>query len=481
MSRLVKIFFSYLFVGCLGAAIAIAAIRSYPSYANSKYFKSINIRSASPNCSKCLANNTSYFSKILDSARKSVVHVRVTHKPDFFRWGVDDITRDLDSWFGQLDDSLRINVRQVQGIHSFYEGSGAIFSSDGYILTSAYLLYGVERVQVTTYDNKVYEAQVIGIDRNSGLALLKISPEEKLFPAKLANMDGVAIGQWVISLGYDDSLSHGVIRYYIPHHFIMTDLSLTVKSIGGLLLDMNGNLLGLNTPHVDFSSNFSLVIPSDYASRIVLELKKKGFIKPTYLGVVAQNLSPDLAASFKLKPNSCVLVSQVMAGSPALSAGITSGDCISHFENTPVTSAGTLYSLITTHDNTKPATIVLWRDGSQQKIIVEWNNRKISANIPPFHFYEPMGIYLREMLPSELDDAHTKAGLLIGNIINTGTAYKVGLRSGDILVAMNGKPLKELSQFDEMINSPVKSAAFLIQRDSDRAFVAIEKAESAKK
>ncbi|CUT18004.1 MULTISPECIES: trypsin-like peptidase domain-containing protein [Candidatus Ichthyocystis] len=480
MAKIVKRFFSYLLVGVLGAVVGSGA---YQMYLTKKALifnanEVLPIKSASVVPSNHAADTLHSFSSILSVARPSVVHVRVTHRPDFFEWGIDNILRDLDSWFGQLDESLRVHKRQTQGIHSFYDVSGVVISSDGYILTSAYLLYGAERVQVVASTNKLFDAQVIGLDRNSGLALIKIANDKPLTPVKLANMKNISVNQWVISIGYDDTVSHGVIRSYMPHHFILTDALLTAKGVGGVLVNMDGDLVGINTPHVDFSNNFSFVIPSDYALRVSTELKRNGFVRPTYLGVVAQNLTPDLANSFKLKLNSCVLVSQVMAGSPALLAGIKSGDCISQFENHAVTNVDEFYSLVASHDALNPASVSLWRGSDLQKFTVKWSNsasNSIANDDKSFRFYAPMGISLREMSPDELKLARTKNGLFVGHILQTGTAYQVGIRSGDVLIAMNGKPLTQLKQFDDMINSPSKSASFLIQRAYDRAFVAVEK------
>ncbi|WP_092483467.1 trypsin-like peptidase domain-containing protein [Candidatus Ichthyocystis hellenicum] len=483
MAQIVKRFFSYLLVGVLGAVIGSGAYQMYLTkralvFESKEVLPIKSTESSSSNHGDTIKVQS--FSRIMNVARPSVVHVRVTHRPDFFEWGIDNILRDLDSWFGQVDASLRVHTRQTQGIRSFYDGSGVVVSSDGYILTSAYLLYGAEKVQVVASANKLFDAQVIGFDRNSGLALIKISPDKPLTPVKSASMKDVSVNQWVISIGYDDTASHGVIRYYLPHRFVLTDALLTAKSVGGVLVNMDGDLVGINTPHVDFSSNFSFVIPADYAIRIYNELKRNGFVRPTYLGVVAQNLTPGLASSFKLKPNSCVLVSQVMAGSPALLAGIKSGDCISQFDDHAVTNVDGFYSLVASHDALRPASVSLWRGSGMQKITVKWDTSATdSASAESFHFYAPMGISLREMSPDELKLARTKSGLFVGHIVQTGNAYKVGIRSGDILVAMNGKPLTNLKQFDDMIESPSKSAAFLIQRAYDRAFVAVSKEPTA--
>ena len=385
---------------------------------------------------------------------------------------------------GQADD------RPVRG-----HGSGFIVSADGLILTNAHVVRGAKEVTVKLNDRREFQAKVLGADAKTDVAVLKIEAT-KLPVLPIGSTSELKVGQSVIAIGspfgFDNTLTAGVVSAkgrtlpdgaYVP--FIQTDVAVNPGNSGGPLLNARGEVVGINSQIYSRSGGYqglSFAIPIELATSIKEQIVATGRASHAKLGVTIQEVNQKLADSFKLDSPEGALVANVEAGSPAEKAGLKSGDVIRKVDGKKIVSSGDLPALI---GQSKPGSTVkleVWRQGKSETVNAQLGdsadkaaktaNRSDAGDDGAAADSGKLGLALRPMQPQERGQAGAGSGGLVVERA-AGAAAAAGVRSGDVLVGINGRPVTNLDQVRELVAKDAKSVALLIQRDGRTMFVPV--------
>ena len=365
-------------------------------------------------------------------------------------------------------------------------GSGFIVSADGYILTNAHVVDGAIEVTVKLTDNREFNARVVGVDRRTDVALVKIDSRD-LPSVKIGDASKVKVGEWVAAIGspfgLENSVTAGIVsaksrsladENYVP--FIQTDVAINPGNSGGPLFNMSGEVIGINSQIYSRTGGYmglSFAIPIDVAVKVKNDLQKYGKVSRGRLGVSIQSVSQDLADSFGLKKPQGALVSAVDSGSPAETAGLKSGDIILSVDGRTIDSSADLPRLI---GETRPGTTVsikVWRHGDIRELrtlLGELPVEKVaSADNGSSAAPGKLGLSLRALTSQELRQINAEGGLLVENV--DGAAARAGIQPGDVILALNDKPVKDVEQLRRFADKSHGSIALLIQREGNKIFV----------
>ncbi|MGF6531292.1 MULTISPECIES: DegQ family serine endoprotease [Paraburkholderia] len=368
-------------------------------------------------------------------------------------------------------------------------GSGFIVSSDGYILTNAHVVDGANVVTVKLTDKREFRAKVVGADKQSDVAVLKIDASN-LPIVKIGDPSQSKVGQWVVAIGspygFDNTVTSGIIsaksrslpnENYTP--FIQTDVPVNPGNSGGPLFNLQGEVIGINSMIYSQTGGFqglSFAIPINEAIKVKDDLVKTGHVSRGRLGVAVQGMNQTLANSFGLtKPNGA-LVSSVDPGGPAAKAGLQPGDVITAVNGSPVADSTDLPSQVASLAPGSSATITVWRDKTSKDIKVtlgSMSDTKVAKNDnAPEQVQGRLGVAVRPLTPDEKSNASVSHGLLVQQ--SGGAAENAGIQPGDVILAVNGRPVTSVDQLKQMISQAGNSIALLIQRDNAQIFVPVD-------
>ncbi|MEJ2033654.1 MAG: DegQ family serine endoprotease [Deltaproteobacteria bacterium] len=374
-------------------------------------------------------------------------------------------------------------------------GSGVITTADGYILTNNHLVEGADEINIKLSDSEEYQAKIIGRDPKTDLALLKIKPKHKLQFATFGDSDKLRVGDWVIAIGnpfgFEQTVTAGIVSGKSrvigggPYdNFIQTDASINPGNSGGPLFNMDGKMVGVNTAIYSRSGGnigIGFAIPVNMVRNIMQQLKEHGKVVRGWLGVMIQQVTPELADQFGLERPIGALVAGVSPNSPAAKAGIKPGDVIVEFRGTPITQMNMLPARVAETEPGTEAKIVLIRDGKRKEVTVTVAELKEGqvAEGGGESTREELGLTVQELTP-EL--AHSlgiedTTGLLISDVDSGSPAAQAGLRRGDIILEVNRRSVDSLGAFNK-ITGKVKSGQtvlFLVKRGENTLFVALKK------
>jgi serine protease Do len=378
-------------------------------------------------------------------------------------------------------------------------GSGFIISADGYILTNAHVVEGADEVIVKLTDKREFKAKVIGADKRTDVALIKI--EARNLPVvTLGDPAKLRVGEWVVAIGspfgFENSVTAGIVsakgrslpaENYVP--FIQTDVAINPGNSGGPLFNMKGEVVGINSQIYSRSGGYqgiSFAIPIDVAMEVQAQLRASGKVHRGRIGVAIQEVTKELAESFGLAKPQGALVASVEKGSPADKAGIEAGDVILRFNDKPVTQSSDLPRIV---GNTKPgtkATMQVWRNGATKDLTVTvgempdepasgrtWKRGK-SAEAAPAN---RLGLVLSEPTAEQKKQLGIRQGLIVEDVKN---GSRSDLRPGDVILALVHKgvqtEIRSVEQFNGLLAKLDKEAALtlLIKRGDSQTFVTIK-------
>jgi serine protease Do len=369
-------------------------------------------------------------------------------------------------------------------------GSGFIISADGYVLTNAHVVADSDEVTVKLTNKREYKAKVIGVDPRTDVALLKIDASG-LPAVQIGDPLKVEVGEWVAAIGapfgFENSVTAGIVsakgrnlpdESYVP--FIQTDVALNPGNSGGPLFNMRGEVVGINSQIYSGTGGYmglSFAIPIDIAMGIVKQLQTSGKVTRGRIGVLAQELTVELANSFGLKEPAGALVAMVEKGSPAEKAGIMPGDVILSFGGKPVQSSGDLARFVA---DTKPGTSVpleVWRKGAPttvQVTVAELPQEQAANQSEPKQMpTNRAGLALSELTPEQRSRLKVDQGLLVRKA--TGAAQRAGIQPGDVILAINDIPVKSLTAFEQQLaRSKGGTVALLVKRGAETLYVPLK-------
>jgi serine protease Do len=377
-------------------------------------------------------------------------------------------------------------------------GSGFILSNDGYILTNAHVVDGADEINVKLTDKREFKAKVIGADKRTDVALIKIEGAS-LPVVKFGDPSKLKVGEWVVAIGspfgFENTVTAGIVsakgrslpqENFVP--FIQTDVAINPGNSGGPLFNMRGEVVGINSQIYSRTGGFmglSFAIPIDVAIDIQKQLREKGRVARGRIGVVIQEVTRDLATSFGLDRARGALVNSVEKGSPADKAGIEATDIIVGFDGKPVESSSDLPRLVGSTRPGSTSTLEVWRKGTTRKLNVtvgELPEERVAGSAPaPRKPQAEVAANRLGIVVTELSAEQKKAlGLASGLIVtDVRPDSKADVRKGDVLLTVVHKgqhtELKSAEQFNRMLNGLDKSAVITLQvrRGESVAFVTV--------
>jgi len=368
-------------------------------------------------------------------------------------------------------------------------GSGFIISSDGLILTNAHVVREAKDVTVKLSDRREYTAKVLGLDTATDIAVLRIDAHD-LPVVRLGDPTSLEVGDPVLAIGapygLEQTATSGIVSAkgrslpgdaVVP--FIQTDAAVNPGNSGGPLFDGTGSVVGINSQIYSRSGGFqgvSFAIPIDVALKVKDQIVATGKAQHGRLGVTVQDLNQQLADSFGLKRVGGALVANVAPDSAAAVAGLKSGDVITDVNGEPVVRSGSLSSLIGMSAPGERVRLKVWRDRSERPIEAKLGGAgaeaKEVADASGAAEKGQLGLSLRPLTRDEKREAKIESGLVVEGV--DGPAERAGIVAGDVLLAINGKPVQTLEQVKSVMAFRPKSVALLVQRDGEKIFVPVK-------
>ncbi|WP_312305922.1 DegQ family serine endoprotease [Pulveribacter sp.] len=417
------------------------------------------------------------FTDLVDQVGPSVVNIRTTERVSTRSAGPMD--EEMLEFFRRFGLPVP-NVPRQQGPQQREEqprgvGSGFILSADGFVMTNAHVVEGAEEVIVTLTDKREFKAKIIGADKRTDVAVVKI--EATGLPAvKVGDVSRLKTGEWVMAIGspfgLENTVTAGIVSAkqrdtgdYLP--FIQTDVAINPGNSGGPLLNMRGEVVGINSQIYSRSGGFmgiSFAIPIDEAIRVSEQLRATGRVSRGRIGVQIEGVSKDVAESIGLGKAQGALVRGVEPGSPAEKAGIEAGDIITRYDGKPVDKVADLPRLV---GNTKPGTkagITVFRRGAARDLTVtiaeiEPDEKPVAkgedgqggqnGKQQPTSSAQQLGLVVAELTPAQEKELKTKGGVRV--VTASDAAARAGLREGDVILALANVEVRTLKDFEAAV------------------------------
>ena len=378
-------------------------------------------------------------------------------------------------------------------------GSGFIISADGYVLTNAHVVDGADEITVKLTDKREYKAKVIGADKRTDVALIKIEASAPLPSVKFADPNRLKVGEWVVAIGspfgFENTVTAGIVsakgrslpqENFVP--FIQTDVAINPGNSGGPLFNMRGEVVGVNSQIYSRTGGFmglSFAIPIDVALDIQKQLREKGRVSRGRIGVVIQEVSRDLATSFGLDRPRGALVNSVEKGSPADKAGVEATDIITKFDGKPVDASNDLPRIVGSTRPGATAQLEVWRKGAARTLnltVGELQESKVTALETP-RAPKPaalaanrLGIVVSELTAKQKEELKLANGLVVTEVKPESRA---DVRRGDVLTMLVHKgqqtELKSNDQLNKLLAGLDRNAVVTLQvrRGEAMAFVTV--------
>ncbi len=426
------------------------------------------------------------FIQLVEQNSPAVVSIRVKSSAAIDFGGLDELPIPEDSpfydYFRRFFDENPNLPQQPEAS----TGSGFIISADGYVVTNAHVVEGAEEIIVTLADRRELPAELIGADIRSDVAVLKTQGTD-LPTVRIGDPTKLKVGQWVLAIGspfgFDYTATQGIISSlgrnlpsgnYTP--FIQTDAAVNPGNSGGPLFNLDGEVIGVNSQIYSRTGGYqgvSFAIPIDIAMDVVDQLQSSGKVTRGWLGVLIQQVTGELAESFGLDRPRGALVGQVLADSPAETAGVHAGDIILEFNDAPVDSSGELPSLVARVRPGETAAMKVFRDGEELELEVTIGEL---PEDPEAAFAAPaksnqLNLTVDELPPEMGEDVK---GVVV-NAVDEGPAAKAGIQVGDIIVRLNNKTVTSVSEFNAIAEDlPTgRPVPVLVRRGAGALFLAL--------
>ena len=373
-------------------------------------------------------------------------------------------------------------------------GSGFIISADGYILTNAHVVSEADEVLVKLSDKREFKAKIIGADKRTDVALIKIEATN-LPKAIIGDPAALKVGEWVAAIGspfgLENTMTAGIVsakgralpqENFVP--FIQTDVAINPGNSGGPLYNLRGEVVGVNSQIYSRSGGsmgLSFSIPIDVAIDISNQLKTSGKITRGWLGVAIQELTKELAESFGMKNTNGALIAGVEKNSPADKGGLLAGDVITKFDSKAIVASNDLPRAVGATKPGKVVSVEVLRKGAVKSLNVGVGEMPTdptevaqTPKVPPKAEANKIGLALKELTPQQKKKLNGKNGLLV--VESTGAAAQAGIRRGDVVLGLNNSESQSVEAFNKQINAIAagKTVAVLILRGENTLYVPIK-------
>ena len=383
-------------------------------------------------------------------------------------------------------------------------GSGFLISSDGYVVTNNHVIDGADTIRVSFDEKKTEEhtAEVIGTDPDTDLALLKIKGKDLPF-LKFGDSNVLEVGEWLLAIGNPLGLDHTVTAGILSakgrniqsgsyDDFLQTDASINPGNSGGPLLNMAGEVVGINTAIAQRAQGIGFAIPSSMAQKIIADLKEHRKVSRGWLGVTIQSVDAATAKALGLKVAQGALIGNVLEGQPADKAGLKAGDVIIAIDGTPIDDTDQLLRKVAMLTPGKEATLKVWRDSKEISIVltVAERERQETASGKPGKETElasdKLGLKLRPLTQEDVVRGRltVKQGIVVLGVENGGRADEAGVQPGDVIVSVNRKDVSQVEELNAAVAATSKESGavlLLLYRKGNLFFRAIDMVEKPTK
>ena len=353
-------------------------------------------------------------------------------------------------------------------------GSGFIIDKDGIVVTNNHVIEDADQIKVKLDDETEFDAEVIGRDKNTDLAVLKIKPDRDLPTLNFGDSDKLKIGQWVVAIGSPFGLERTVTAGIVsakgrvigsgPYDdFIQTDASINPGNSGGPLLNMDGEVIGINTAIVASGQGIGFAIPVNLAKKIIAQLQTKGEVVRGWLGVAIQDVNQDMAEYYGLEGQRGVLVADVFKGDPAEKAGIRAKDVITEVNGKKVETSRQLTGMIADIPVGDTARIKVIRNGKPKTFkvkIAKRNDDRLMSRREPEQREEEFGIQvtaITDEIAQRFNITET-SGVIVSDVERGSTGDEAGVRIGDIIKEINHRVIESVADYDEAIRQAAPDA-----------------------
>ena len=429
------------------------------------------------------------FADLVEDVSPAVVKINTISK------GKAPLQRNLE---GQLPDIFRELLEQRNRPQTERParsmGSGFVISDDGYILTNHHVIDGADKIQVLFADRLEYSAEIVGSDRRSDLALLKIEAED-LPTVEFADTDELRVGEWVLAIGspfgLDYSVTAGIVsaigrsiptekgENYVP--FIQTDVAINPGNSGGPLFNLDGEVVGINSQIYSRSGGsigLSFSIPTSVALGVVEQLKENGRVQRGWLGVVIQDVDKALAESLELGKPQGALINAVEEDGPADKGGILPGDVIVRFDGEPIVDSGDLPHVVGMMAPGEKARVEVYREGKRKilNVTVAALDKDADDVANSGDGSDRLGLVTQELADRQAESMRLRGGVVVAQVSANSAAAKAGIRKGDIIVQLGYSRIDDIGEYSQVIaelpqNTPIAIRFYRQGRAIFRTFV----------
>ncbi len=414
-------------------------------------------------------NPNSMFVDMVEKVRPSIVSIYTTKS----------VTMRQNPFFYFFRDMPQDEFHKPQEQKQHGLGSGIIISSDGYIITNNHVVEDVDELMVKMIDGTEYDAEIVGTDASTEIALIKIKAKN-LPVAVLGNSEELKIGEWVMAIGNPLELTSTVTAGIVSalnrqidinrskdgvssiENFIQTDAAINPGNSGGALINLKGEVIGVNTAiasRTNYYMGYGFAVPINIAKSVVDDLKQYGEVKRGYLGVYIAPVDPVTAKGVGLDKPRGVFITSVMDGSAADKAGIESGDVVLRVDGKEVNQPNELQAIVGTHNPGEKVTLKVWRDAKEKTIRVTLESRAqdSASSEPTTENGEPkeikdLGMKIRDLGERAREMYDLNEGVMVVSIEAESAAAKARIVRGDVIVSINGKSVASVDAFYDIIS-----------------------------
>lgn len=378
------------------------------------------------------------------------------------------------------------------------QGSGFIISQDGYMLTNAHVVAGADEIVVKLRDKREFKAKVIGSDKRTDVALIKIDASG-LPAVTIGNPDKLKVGEWVVAIGspfgFENSVTKGIVSAKgrdLPQEslvpFIQTDAAINPGNSGGPLFNLKGEVVAINSQIYSRSGGFqglAFSIPIDTAMRVADQIRTTGKVTRGWLGVLIQPVTKDLAETFGLSKAEGALVASVEKNSPAEKAGLEASDIITRFDNKPVVSSTDLPRIVTEVKPGSKVPVQVWRKNANRDLAITVGELPANLAAGPSgggskrapakpDIANKLGLSLSDLTPDQRKEFKISNGVFVEDSLNA--AGRAGIQKGDVILSVNNVEVKSVEQFNSIVNKVTegKTVALLVLQGDSRRFIVVK-------
>ncbi len=479
-----RVFITSLAASALVALGAWGGIEANGHWPQAAYAQSSSVGTQPPAAAPSAVQSVPNFASIVQANKGSVVNITVTST---------EKAAALPQMPELGDDPFSQFFRRFQGgqpeLRKRGLGSGFVVGADGLILTNAHVVDGATDVTVKFPDRREYKAKVLGVDKPSDIAVIKVDAHG-LKPVTLGDPSKVQVGDWVLAIGspygFENSVTAGIVSAtsralpegtYVP--FIQTDAAVNPGNSGGPLFNLRGEVIGINSQIYSQTGGYqglAFAIPIDVAKKVETQLVEHGSVQRGRIGVGIQELTQPLAESFGLQNPTGALVGSVDKNGPAAKAGIQPGDVLLSMDGKPIERSSELPPRVADLKPGSKASFEVWHNGAKKEVQVtvgELKPEKVaSAGSSRSAEGGKLGLAVRPLTDDEKKQAELSAGLVVEQ--SSGPAAQAGIREGDVILAVNGKPVRSAAELRAATEKAGKVVALLIQREDAKIFVPVE-------